>query len=90
MEITIPVSEEERADTLGAILKLNDVPHLKSMSQAMIAETANIKATKIRVILTDLIKRELITQYQVSQNKFVQRYYYVLTDAGRELLQEEN
>lgn len=89
MEITIPVSEDERVDTLEAILKLNAVQHLKSMSQAIIAETANIKATKIRVILTDLIKKELIVQYQVSQNKHIQRYYYVLTDAGRDLLQEE-
>lgn len=89
MEITIPVSEDERAATLDAILKLNEIQHLRSMSQAMISETANIKATKIRVILTDLIKRNLITQYQVSDNKHIQRYYYTLTDAGRALIKDK-
>lgn len=82
MQITIPVSDEEKRVTLEAITELNKLRHIKFMSQAMIAEGANLKPTKIRLVLQTLIDDGLIVQYQVSQNKRLQRYYYVPTDAG--------
>lgn len=87
MEIIIDISQEEKVETLKAIRKLNEVPHLKNMSQALIAETANIKPTKVRLILAHLIDIELVIQYRTSQNKHIQRYYYVVTQAGMDFIQ---
>lgn len=89
MQITIPVSKTEKIATLNAIADLNKLRHIKYMSQAMIAEGANLKPTKVRLVLQALIDEGLILQYQVSQNKRLQRYYYVLTDAGTSFKLEE-
>ena len=88
MEISIQATAAEKHATLTAIKQLNEIRHIKYMSQKMIADTAFIKATKIRIILMDLIAAKLITQYQVSDNKRLQRYYYVLTDAGQKFLDD--
>lgn len=78
MEIQIPVSDKEKKQVIDAIKKLNAIGHLQYMSQAMIANSTGIKATKIRVVLAELIKEEQITQYVVTQNKSLQRYYYIV------------
>lgn len=85
MEIQIPVSEQEKEQVISAIKRLNAIGHLQHMSQAMIANSTGIKATKIRVILAELIKEEQITQYVVTQNKSLQRYYYVINDTQPEV-----
>ena len=84
MEIIIPISEEEKEKTIKAIKQLNSIGHLKFMSQAMIANSSGIKATKIRSILTELIKEEKITQYAITQNAHLQRYYYIVNEANPE------
>lgn len=87
--IKISTSVEEQKAVLNAILYLNDIRHIKAMSQAQLATLAGIRPTKVRHVLIDLIEKKLVNQYQVSQNKRIQRYYYVLTNAGFELLEEE-
>jgi transcription initiation factor IIE alpha subunit len=84
MEIQIPVSDQEKKQVINAIKRLNAIGHLQHMSQAMIANSTGIKATKIRVILAELIKEERITQYVVTQNKSLQRYYYIINDTQPE------
>lgn len=89
MEIVIPVSNEERVATLKAIQQLNDIRHLKYMSVGMISETCQIKQTKLRAVLDDLVSKGLAVRYQATENPKIQRYYFVVTDAGRDLIAEE-
>ena len=76
-EITFDVSQEEKDSVLAAIDTLNSIEHLKYMSQAMLAKEANVKPTKMRIILMALLADGLITQYMVSTSK-VKRYYYTV------------
>lgn len=87
MEIKITSTEPEREAVVRAIGMLNEVRHIKSMSHTVIAETAGIKATKVRIVLADLIADKSIDQHQVSENKKLQRYYYVITDKGLRYLE---
>ena len=89
MQINITATDKEKKGVIEAIMQLNEIRHIKSMSQKMIAECAEIKTTKVRVVLTDLVKEGAIEQYQVSDNKRVQRYYYVVTPLGKEYLDEK-
>lgn len=86
MEITIPVTDEERVATLKAIEQLNDIRHLRYMSAGMISETCRIKQTKLRAVLTDLQESGLLEKLQATNNPKLQRYYYVITDKGRALM----
>lgn len=87
MEIKIKATEEEKEGVIRAIASLNEIQHIKSMSHNMIAETSGIKSTKVRIVLVDLIEEELIEQFQVSDNKKLQRYYCTITDAGLKYLE---
>lgn len=80
MQITIPVHEEEKLAVIESIKQLNDVRHLKYMSQAMIANGAGIKATKVRAVLMALIEEGRITQYAATDNPKLQRFYYVVNE----------
>lgn len=82
-EINIQVSEKEMLCVIKAITELNNIAHIRNMSQSMIANTAAIKATKVRAVLIELISKKYITQYQVSENPRLQRYYYVVEEAGK-------
>ena len=48
------------------------------MSQSMIANSADIKATKVRSVLQELVDEKRIIQYAVTSNRHLQRYYYVV------------
>lgn len=74
----IEVSDEEKALVIAAIKTLNDIPHIRYMSQSMIASAAGIKATKVRAVLAELIKEDAIIQYAATENKKLQRYYYTI------------
>ena len=86
MEIKINISDEERMACLEAITALNKIEHLKWMSQAVIAETCGVKATKVRAVLQDLVDNKLVGCYVVADNPRLKRYYYVVTDAGKQLV----
>lgn len=88
-EINIKSTEEERRLVARAIARLNEIQHISYMSRNMLAETSGIKSTKVRVVLQDMLDSEEIEQYAVTQNPRLQRYYYVLTDTGKALLQQE-
>lgn len=88
-EICIKSTAEERIAVARAIKQLNEIRHVSYMSRTMLAETSGIKSTKVRVVLQDMVDNDEITQYAVTQNPRLQRYYYVLTDAGKALLQQE-
>lgn len=85
--IKITVSEDELVALAKAIKELNSIQHLRYMSRAMLANTSGIKDTKVRAVLQELLDKQLATQYAATQNPKLQRYYYVLTDAGEKLLQ---
>ncbi len=90
MEIEIEVTEEEKNAVLTAIQTINGLQHVKYMSQAMIANTANIKATKVRHVLTELLAEGSLIQYAATENKKLQRFYYVIaTDKLQPLLGDE-
>ena len=79
-EFEIKVSQEEKEAVITAIKQLVAIPHIKKMSQAMIADTACIKATKIRAILQELIDEGKINQYAATDNPKLQRYLYTVND----------
>lgn len=88
-EINIKSTEKERRLVARAIARLNEIQHISYMSRNMLAETSGIKSTKVRVVLQDMLDSGEIEQYAVTQNPRLQRYYYVLTDTGKALLQQE-
>lgn len=87
-EFTINVSDEECIKCLNAVLTLNDIPHLKSMSINSIAETAGLKATKCRAVIDELVLSDKLIKYQATENPKIQRYYYVVSSEGRKFLEE--
>lgn len=89
-EFRIGVTDAERRAVARAINKLNNIQHIIYMSRNMIAETSGIKSTKVRVILQDMLDAGELTQYAVTQNRRLQRYYYVLTEYGKALLPPMN
>lgn len=78
MEIRITATEAEKKAVLSAIATLNKIPHIKYMSQAMIATHAGLKETKVRAALIELLSEKVITQYQATENPRLQRFYYVI------------
>lgn len=88
MEIHIPVADEERLLVLKAINNLHEAAHIKSMSLATIAQCADMKATKVRLVVAAMMKEDLIEQYALGENKRVQRYYYRVTDLGKEFTEK--
>lgn len=89
-EFKIGVTDAERRAVARAVSELNNIQHVSYMSRNMIAETSGIKSTKVRVVLQDMLDAGELTQYAVTQNRKLQRYYYVLTDAGKALLPPMN
>jgi deoxycytidylate deaminase len=62
--------------------ELNAIPHIKHLSQAIIAEHAGLKESKVRAALIDLLTEKKITQYQATENPRLQRFYYVINGIG--------
>lgn len=87
--LEIPVSVDERKAVAEAVLKLNEVQHLRYMSRSMIANSSGIKDSKVRAVLQEMINLGELKQYPVTENKKLQRFYYVLTETGRLLFAEE-
>lgn len=84
--INIRSTKEERIAVAKAVAQLNEVPHISYMSRNMLAETSGVNTNKVRIVLQDMLDDNELTQYAVTQNPKLQRYYYVLTEAGKELL----
>ena len=82
----LPTTQEEHIQVAKAIVQLTKVPHITFMSRAMLANESGIKDTKLRAVLQDMINNKEIEQYVVSSNPQRQRYFFVLTEKGRELL----
>lgn len=87
--IHINSTDEEKKSTLQAINTLVNTTAVKSMSQAMIAETADIKATKMRSVLQDVIDEGYVQQMLANENKKTPRYFYMLTKKGFAYLEQE-
>ena len=84
MELVIPVTLEEKEAVINAISELNKISHVKAMSQAAIATLADIKPTKVRLVLMELLEEKRIAQYQTTENRHLQRYYYVVNELEAE------
>lgn len=84
--IVIEVSDAERAAVLKTLIVFNEREHVRQMPLQSIADATGIKVTKVRHVMEDLMRRELITRYNVSDRPVRPRYYYVLTEAAREWL----
>lgn len=85
-EIIIRISDEELVAMARAIMQLNEIRHLRYMPRSMLSAASGIKDSKVRVALQEMVDKGYIEQYAVTTNLKRQRYYYVLTDAGKELL----
>ena len=83
--IIVPVTLEDRVAVAKAIEELNSIQHIRYMSRAMLLNSAGVKDTKLRAILQRMVDAGEITQYQLTDTK-KPRYYYTLTEKGRELL----
>jgi len=84
------VTDEEKESICLAIREINKATYPKFMSQATLATYAGIKATKVRAILVALIEEGRITQYRATENKHLQRYYYVINDVVEQGIVPEN
>lgn len=82
----ILVNDEERVKVLHAVTELNKMEHVSYMSLQMLADTTQLKVTKVRLIVDDLVGQQLLTKYNVSDKQVRPRYYYVLTDTGNTFL----
>ena len=76
MDFILKITEEEKQIVIAAIKELNALQHVKTMSQAMIANSAGMKVTKVRNVLQELVDEGAVTQYAATENPKLQRYYY--------------
>lgn len=82
--INIEISEADKIAVLKGIDKLNNLPHVRSMPRSSIASASGLKETKVRLILPLLIDADEVTRYTITDNPNRQRYYFTLTDLGKE------
>lgn len=82
----ILVNDEERVKVLHAVTELNKMEHVSYMSLQMLADVVQLKVTKVRLIVDDLVGQQLLTKYNVSEKQVRPRYYYVLTETGSTFL----
>lgn len=85
----INITVEEMQAVLKAIMQLDAAAHISHMSRFNIALQANLKDTKVRIILDELIAKKMIEQYNVSSTRRP-KYYYLLTPKGTELVLEQD
>lgn len=78
----IVVTDEERRKVLDAVTDLNRAEHISYMSLQMLANATQLKVTKVRLVVDDLVATRLLKKYNVSDKQIRPRYYYVLTDAA--------
>ena len=87
--IIVPVTIGDRIAVAKAIQELNNIQHIKYMSRSMLANCSGIKDTKLRATLQAMVDDKQIEQYQITENKKLQRYYYTLTPEGAKLLRPQ-
>lgn len=85
-EFTINTSEAEHRMVAAAVQQLNEIQHIKYMSRSMLVAASGLKDSKLRAVLQDMIDCGELVQYAATDNPARQRWYYVLTKAGKELL----
>ena len=85
-EIRVATSQEDYKLVAAAVQELNNIPHVKYMSRSAIAELTKLSDSKVRAVLQDMIVAGLLVQYAATNNPKRQRYYYVLTPSGKQLL----
>lgn len=86
-EFKINTSEVEHRQVAAAVQQLNEIQHIKYMSRSMLAAASGLKDSKIRAVLQDMINCGELMQYAATENPARQRWYYVLTEAGKRLLE---
>lgn len=80
------VSHDEKVQVLEAIDRLEHCEHIAYMSHKTIANATNVlKPSAVRWVIDALNKEHLITTLRVGAGK-VPRYFYKLTQAGKELI----
>lgn len=80
------VSHDEKVQVLEAIDRLEHCEHITYMSHKTIANATNtLKPSAVRWVIDVLNKEHLITTLRVGTGK-VPRYFYRLTQAGKELI----
>lgn len=87
--IYIKSTNAEKRAVLEAIINITKYTYTKFMSQAMIAEEAGIKATKVRAVLQDLVNEKKLIQIKTNDSKKVPRYFYSVTTHATEFLRQE-
>lgn len=85
-EIKINTTAEEHRLVAAAIQQLNEIQHIRYMSRSMLVTASGLKDSKLRAVLQDMIDTGEVIQYAATENPARQRWYYVLTDAGKKLL----
>ena len=87
--MNITSTKEERIVVLQAIQQLVEAPHIKHMSHIMLANETGIKATKIRLVLDELVADKMINRIDISEPaKQVKRYFYTLVDTLDNLVEK--
>lgn len=80
------VSHDEKVMVLEAIDRLEHCEHIAYMSHKTIANATNVlKPSAVRWVIDALNKEHLITTLRVGTGK-VPRYFYRVTQAGKELI----
>lgn len=85
-EFKINTTEAEHRLVAAAVQQLNEIQHIRYMSRSMLVAASGLKDSKLRAVLQDMIDCGELVQYAATDNPARQRWYYVLTAAGKELL----
>lgn len=82
MQVSISSTVDEQVAVLKGIQRLYDTRHIKYMSQSMIAECSNVKSTKVRVVLCDLLEAGYIKAIKTTEKTKCPRFFYTVTAEG--------
>lgn len=84
----ILVNDEERVKVLHAIAALNSKEHVSYMSLQMLADCAQLKLSKTRLVVDTLVREQLVTKYNVTDKQIRPRYYYVFNESALQFLEQ--
>ena len=73
--IDITISADEKQKILDALVEINNMEHVHSISYASFATLTGMKESKVRLVVTDMVEKGELQQINVSDSK-VPRYYY--------------
>jgi len=88
MNVEIKTTTEEQCAVIVAIDVMLSISHIAYMPDSLIATTANLKATKIRAVINDLVQTKKIKKFALLEDRQRKRYFYTITEQGKQFVAE--